>query len=227
MPTSSSFESRPLPEGFSLHRSPIASDREGFSLQTTAENVAISRANEATLRQALSVCPRIALLSFGSPAVQLAAMYRILVEEKRWISRDRFLNALNYCLALPGPDAQLLAAYVGWIMHGTLAGGLVILPPMICMMALSYGYVSGGDSTIGEVLLYGLKPAILVIVLEATIRVGRQVLRTRLMVALAALAFVGTFFFNLSFVPVVVGAAVIGFCAALVGSPALPGAAHG
>ena len=150
------------------------------------------------MRQALSVWPRIALLSFGSPAVQLAAMYRILVEEKRWISRGRFLNALNYCLALPGPDAQLLAAYVGWIMHGTLggmlAGGLVILPPMICMMALSYGYVSGGDSTIGEVLLYGLKPAILVIVLEATIRVGRQVLRTRLMVALAALAFVGTFF---------------------------------
>jgi chromate transporter len=181
------------------------------------------------LRQALSVWPRIALLSFGSPAVQLAAMYRILVEERRWISRDRFLNALNYCLALPGPDAQLLAAYVGWIMHGTLggmlAGGLVILPPMICMMALSYGYVSGGDSTIGQVLLYGLKPAILVIVIEATIRVGRQVLRTRLMVVLAALAFVGTFFFNLSFVPVVVGAAVIGFCAALVGSSALPGAA--
>jgi chromate transporter len=182
------------------------------------------------LRQALSVWPRIALLSFGSPAVQLAAMYRILVEERRWISRDRFLNALNFCLALPGPDAQLLAAYVGWIMHGTLggmlAGGLVILPPMICMMALSYGYVTGGDSTIGEVLLYGLKPAILVIVLEATIRVGRQVLRTRLMVALAGLAFVGTFFFNLSFVPVVVGAAVIGFCAALVGSSAHPGAVH-
>jgi chromate transporter len=182
------------------------------------------------LRQALSVWPRIALLSFGSPAVQLAAMYRILVEERRWICRDRFLNALNFCLALPGPDAQLLAAYVGWIMHGTLggmlAGGLVILPPMICMMALSYGYVTGGDSTIGEVLLYGLKPAILVIVLEATIRVGRQVLRTRLMVALAGLAFVGTFFFNLSFVPVVVGAAVIGFCAALVGSSAHPGAVH-
>jgi len=182
------------------------------------------------LRQALSVWPRIALLSFGSPAVQLAAMYRILVEEKRWISRDRFLNALNYCLALPGPDAQLLAAYVGWTMHGTLggmlAGGLVILPPMICMMALSYGYVTGGDSTIGEVLLYGLKPAILVIVLEATVRVGRQVLRTRLMVALAGLAFVGTFFFNLSFVPVVIGAALIGFCAALVGFSAFFGQAH-
>src|SRR5262249_40570663 len=105
------------------------------------------------------------------------------------------------------------------------AGGLVILPPMICMMALSYGYVTGGDSTIGEVLLYGLKPAILVIVLEATVRVGRQVLRTRLMVALAGLAFVGTFFFNLSFV-LVVGAALIGFCAALVGFSAFFGQAH-
>jgi chromate transporter len=149
------------------------------------------------------------MLSFGSPAVQLAAMYRILVEEKRWLSRDRFLNAMNYCLALPGPEAQLLAAYVGWMMHGilgaVLAGGLVILPGMICMMALSYGYVTGGDSTVGEVLLYGLKPAILVIVLDATIRVGTQVLRTRLMLALAGLAFVGTFFFNLSFVLVGVG----------------------
>jgi chromate transporter len=181
------------------------------------------------LRQALSVWPRIAMLSFGSPAVQLAAMCRILVEEKRWISRDRFLNALNYCLALPGPDAQLLAAYVGWIMHGTLggmlAGGLTILPGMLCMMALCYGYVTGGDSTIGEVFSYGLKPAILVIVLEATIRVGRQVLRTRLMVALASLAFVGTFFFNLPFVLVVIGAALIGFCAGLVGVSAGQGEA--
>src|SRR6266702_7069695 len=184
MPKLRPASSGPLLEGFPLRHSPPASDCEGHSLQTAAENVVVSRADGATLRQALNVWPRIALLSFGSPAVQLAAMYRILVEEKRWISRDRFLNALNYCLALPGPDAQLLAAYVGWTMHGTLggmlAGGLVILPPMICMMALSYVYVIGGDSTIGEVLLYGLKPAILVIVLEATIRVGRQVLRTRL-----------------------------------------------
>src|SRR5262245_948337 len=184
-------------------------------LQTGVEDTSTSRSDAATWRQSLGVWSRIAVLSFGSPAVQLAAMYRILVEEKRWITRDRFLNALNYCLALPGPDAQLLATYVAWMMHGVLggliAGGLVVLPGMVCMMSLSYGYVTGGDSTIGEVLLYGLKPAILVIVLEATIRVGRQVLRTRLMLALAGLAFVGTFFFNLSFVFVVVGAALIGF----------------
>jgi chromate transporter len=169
------------------------------------------------------------MLSFGSPAVQLAAMYRILVEEKRWMSRDRFLNALNYCLALPGPEAQLLAAYVGWMMHGMLgallAGGLVILPGMICMMALTYGYVTGADSTVGDVLLYGLKPAILVIVLDATIRVGRQVLRTQLMLALAGLAFVATCFFNLSFMLVVVGAALIGFFAGLADISGVPGQA--
>src|SRR6266581_3986354 len=219
--------SGPLPEGFSLRRSPPASDCEGHSLQTAAENVVVSRADGATLRQALNVWPRIALLSFGSPAVQLAAMYRILVEEKRWISRNRFLNALNYCLALPGPEGQLLAAYVGWIKHGVLggmlAGGLVLVPGMICMMALSYGYVTGGDSTIGEMLLYGLKPAILVIVIEATIRVARQVLRTQLMIALAALAFIGTFFFDLSFVLVVIGAALIGFFAGLLGFSTVPG----
>src|SRR5262249_26106957 len=203
--------------------------QEGHSLQTTVENVSRTTADGVGLREALSVWPRIAMLSFGSPAVQLAAMYRILVEEKRWMSRDRFLNALNYCLALPGPEAQLLAAYVGWMMHGMLgallAGGLVILPGMICMMALSYGYVTGADSTVGDVLLYGLKPAILVIVLDATIRVGRQVLRTRLMLALAGLAFVGTFFFNLSFVLVVVGAALIGFFAGLADISGVPGQA--
>jgi chromate transporter len=161
--------------------------------------------------------------------VQLAATYRILVEERRWIPRDRFLNALNYCLALPGPEVQLLAAYVAWVMHGTLggilAGGLVMLPGMICMMALSYGFVAGGDSTIGEVLFYGLKPAVLIIVLEATIRIAKRVLRTRSMVALAALAFVGTFFFNLSLVLIVIGAAVLGFCGGLVGVLAFRGEA--
>src|SRR5262245_41154677 len=201
--------------------------QEGHSLQTAVEQVSGTTADRVGLHQALSVWPRIAMLSFGSPAVQLAAMYRILVEEKRWLSRDRFLNALNYGLALPGPEAQLLAAYVGWMMHGMLgallAGGLVILPGMICMTALSYGYVTGGDTTVGEVLLYGLKPAILVIVLGATIRVGREVLRTRLMLVLAGLAFVGTFFFNLSLVPVIVGDAVIGLYDVLVGTSDLRG----
>jgi hypothetical protein len=107
VPTSSSFAPGPLPEGFSLRRSPIASDREGFSLQTTAEDVAISRADEATLRQALSVWPRIALLSFGSPAVQLAAMYRILVEEKRWISRGRFKNSRKFAPARKASPARI------------------------------------------------------------------------------------------------------------------------
>jgi chromate transporter len=198
-------------------------------LQTTIANASVPRSHRATLRQTLSVWSRIGILSFGSPAVQLAAMYRILVEERHWIPRDRFLNALNYCLALPGPEVQLLATYVAWVMHGTgggiLAGALVMLPGMICMMTLSYGYVIGSDSTIGQALFYGLKPAVLIIVLEATFRIARQVLRTRLMVALAVLAFVGTFFFNLSFVLIVVGAAVLGFCGALVGISAIRGEA--
>jgi chromate transporter len=95
------------------------------------------------LREAFSVWPRIAMLSFGSPAVQLAAMYRILVEEKRWMSRDRFLNALNYCLALPGPEAQLLAAYVGWMMHGMLGAALFTLGVIAGVVALIVLAVKG------------------------------------------------------------------------------------
>src|SRR5205085_3077453 len=137
------------------------------------------------LRHTLRVWSRLALLSFGSPAVQLAAMHRTLVEEKRWISEARFLNALNYCIALPGPETQLLATYVGWLMHrvpgGIVAGGLFILPGMICMLAVSYGYVAGANSQVGEALLFGAKPAVLVIVLQSMLRIAWRFLRTRLM----------------------------------------------
>ena len=181
------------------------------------------RETDAGSRPALShtllVWSRLALLSFGSPAVQLAAMHRTLVEEKRWISEARFLNALNYCIALPGPETQLLATYVGWLMHralgGIVAGGLFILPGTICMMAVSYGYVAGADSKFGEALLFGVKPAVLVIVLQSMLRIARRFLRTRLMVTLAASAFLGTFLFNLSFVIVVVGSVLLGLSAGL------------
>ena len=171
------------------------------------------------LRHTLGVWSRLALLSFGSPAVQLVAMHRILVEEKRWISEARFLNALNYSIALPGPETQLLATYVGWLMHrvlgGIVAGGLFILPGMICMMAVSYGYAAGANSELGEALLFGVKPAVLVIVLQSLLRIARRFLRTRLMTVLAALAFIGTFFFNLSFAIVVIGAVLLGLSAGL------------
>ena len=171
------------------------------------------------LRHTLHVWSRLALLSFGSPAVQLAAMHRVLVEEKRWISEGRFLNALNYCIALPGPETQLLATYVGWLMHrvsgGIVAGGLFILPGMICMMAVSYGYVGGANTELGEALLFGVKPAVLVIVLQSLLRIAKRFLRTRLMTVLAATAFIGTFFLNLSFVIVVIGAVLLGLSAGL------------
>ena len=165
---------------------------EGHPLQTSVGDLPTTQTHGEPLRQTLGVWTRIAVLSFGSPALQLAAMYRILVEERRWISQRRFLNALNYCLALPGPEAQLMAAYVGWTTHGTLrgivAGTLVVLPGMICMMAMSYAYIAGGDSAIADALFFGLKPAVLVIILEAFIRIARRVLQTRLMVTIATLS---------------------------------------
>jgi chromate transporter len=156
----------------------------------------------------------VALLSFGGPAGQIAVMHRILVEEKRWISEERFLHALNYCMLLPGPEAQQLAIYVGWLMHRTLggliAGGLFIVPGIIAIMALSYMYAAFGNVPIVVSLFFGLKAAVLAIVVEAVIRIGKKSLKNRIMKALAAVAFVGIFFFNVPFPIIVFGAALIG-----------------
>jgi chromate transporter len=173
------------------------------------------------LRDALSVWPLLALYSFGSTAVQLAAMHRVLVKERRWISEERFLNALNYCMAIPGPEAQQLAVYVGWITHrlpgGLLAGVLFLLPGVTCIMALSYLYVAGDNSAAGDALLFGVKPAILAITIGSTVQIWNQILRTRLMIAVAVLAFVATFFFDLAFLIVVLTAAAFGLCGGLTG----------
>ena len=110
---------------------------------------------------------RVALLSFGGPAGQIAVMHRILVEEKRWISEQRFLHALNYCMLLPGPEGQQLATYIGWLMHRTLggiiAGGLFILPGIVAIMALSYVYALWGDVPVLTALFFGLKAAVLLL----------------------------------------------------------------
>jgi chromate transporter len=128
--------------------------------------------------EAFRVWLRIAALSFGGPAGQIAVMHRILVEEKRWISESRFLHALNYCMLLPGPEAQQLATYVGWLMHRTLgglmAGGLFILPGVVAIMALSYVYAAYGQVGIVAALFFGLKAAVLAIVVEAVVRVGAR-----------------------------------------------------
>ena len=145
--------------------------------------------------EAFWVWLKVAALSFGGPAGQIAVMHRILVEEKRWISEARFLHALNYCMLLPGPEAQQLATYVGWLMHrtagGLMAGGLFILPGIIAIMALSYVYAAFGSVPLFMALFFGLKAAVLAIVLEAVVRVGKRALKNTAMMALAAAAFVG------------------------------------
>jgi chromate transporter len=181
-----------------------------------------------SLKESTRTWARVALLSFGGPAGQIAVMYRILVEEKRWISEQRFLHALNYCMLLPGPEAQQLATYVGWLMHGTLggliAGGLFILPGIICIMALSYVYALWGQVPFVTALLFGLKAAVLAIVVEAVIRIGKRALKGRALIALAAAAFGGIFFFAVPFPIIILAAGLLGLTGLVCASPISPGA---
>jgi len=156
-----------------------------------------------SLNEAFWVWLKVALLSFGGPTAQIAVMHRILVEEKRWISEDRFLHALNYCMLLPGPEAQQLATYVGWLMHRTLggimAGGLFVVPGIISIMALSYIYAAYGKVPVVVALFFGLKAAVLAIVLAAMVRIGKRALKNVAMRVLAAAAFVGFSFSTFRF----------------------------
>ena len=173
--------------------------------------------------EALRVWLRVAVLSFGGPAGQIAVMHRILVEEKSWISESRFLHALNYCMLLPGPEAQQLATYIGWLLHrtagGLMAGGLFILPGVVSIMGLSYDLCRLGKVGIVAALFFGLKAAVLAIVMEAVIRVGKRALSNGVMVALAAVAFVAIFFFNVPFPVIILAAGVIGYVGAQGGRP--------
>src|ERR1700716_161338 len=183
--------------------------------------------HDVSLQQAFRVWLRVAMLSFGGPAGQIAVMHRILVEEKRWISESRFLHALNYCMLLPGPEAQQLATYIGWLMHRTLggimAGGLFVVPGIISIMALSYVYAAYGNVPFVVALFFGLKAAVLAIVLEAVFRIGKRSLKNNGMISIAAAAFVGIFFLGISFPVIIFGAALIGFLGAWGGLPAFQG----
>jgi chromate transporter len=185
-----------------------------------------------TLSEAFRVWTKVALLSFGGPAGQIAVMHRMLVEEKKWISESRFLHALNYCMLLPGPEAQQLATYIGWLMHRTLggimAGVLFVIPGIFAIMALSYVYAGWGNVPIIVALFFGLKAAVLAIVLEAVFRIGRRSLKNNVMVAVAAAAFVGIFFLGIPFPLIILGAAMIGFVGARSGIAAFEDkASHG
>jgi chromate transporter len=181
--------------------------------------------------EALRVWLRVAVLSFGGPAGQIAVMHRILVEEKNWISESRFLHALNYCMLLPGPEAQQLATYIGWLLHrtagGIMAGGLFILPGVIAIMALSYVYAAFGNVGVIEALFFGLKAAVLAIVIQAVVRVGKRALRNRIMIGLAATAFIAIFFFNVPFPIIIISAGVIGYVGAKTGRPEFAAVPHG
>src|SRR4051812_46837389 len=172
-------------------------------LSATRDPEAAKPSHGVSLRAAWRVWLRVALLSFGGPAGQIAVMHRILVEEKRWISEERFLHALNYCMLLPGPEAQQLATYIGWLMHrtvgGVMAGVLFVVPGVVCIMALSYIYAAFGNVPVVAALLFGLKAAVLSIVVEAVLRIGKRALKNRVMISLAAFAFIAIFFFDIPF----------------------------
>lgn len=184
-----------------------------------------------SLAEAAKVWARIAALSFGGPAGQIAVMHRILVEEKRWLGDGRFLHALNFCMLLPGPEAQQLATYIGWLMHGVrgalVAGLLFILPGVVSIMALSWVYAVWGEVGVVSALFFGVKAAVLAIVLQAVVRVGKRALKNNAMLGIAAASFVAIFAFGVPFPVIVAAAALIGWTGAVAGLAAFQGGGHG
>lgn len=164
--------------------------------------------------EAVAVFARIGLLSFGGPAGQIALMHRTLVEEKKWLDEARFLHALNYCMLLPGPEAMQLATYAGWLLHGVrgglVAGLLFVLPGAVLITALSIAYMLAGELTIVQGLLFGLKAAVLAVVLEALVKVSKRALKSRALVVLAVAAFVAIAFFDVPFPVIILSAGAIG-----------------
>lgn len=192
----------------------------------SADHSAVEKSNgrepqSVSLAEATRVWSRVALLSFGGPAGQIAVMHRILVEEKRWIGEERFLHALNYCMLLPGPEAHELAIYIGWLLHrvrgGLIAGTLFVLPGLISLTLLSLIYAQFGQIGIVQALFFGLKAAVLAVVLEAVVRIGKRALKNTGLTAIAALAFIGIFFFALPFPLIILASALVGFIGSAAG----------
>ncbi len=174
-----------------------------------------TRAAEVSLWQAFLFWLKLGFISFGGPAGQIAIMHEELVERRRWISERRFLHALNYCMVLPGPEAQQLATYIGWLMHrtwgGIVAGGLFVLPSLFILIGLSWVYIAFGDVPLVAGLFFGIKPAVTAIVVQAAHRIGARALKNNVLWAIAAASFVAIFALNVPFPAIVVVAAVIGY----------------
>ena len=168
-----------------------------------------------SFKQAFWFWLKLGFISFGGPAGQIAIMHKELVEQKRWISESRFLHALNYCMLLPGPEAQQLATYLGWSMHGVrgglVAGGLFVLPSLLILTGLSWTYLSFGQTATAAGILYGMKAAVVAVVMHAVWRVGKRTLRHPVLMLIALFAFIALFFLHLPFPLIVAMAAILGW----------------
>ncbi|MCQ9471814.1 chromate efflux transporter [Pseudomonas alliivorans] len=175
----------------------------------------LSRPDPVSLREAFRFWFKMGFISFGGPAGQISIMHQELVERRRWISERRFLHALNYCMLLPGPEAQQLATYIGWLMHrtwgGVIAGALFVLPSLFILIALSWMYIELGDVPVVAGLFYGIKPAVTAIVVQAAHRIGSRALKNNALWAIAAASFTAIFAFNVPFPLIVFAAAIIGY----------------
>ena len=193
---------------------------------TTVEKVPSDAIVAPTFSEFFKVWLKIGCINFGGPAGQIAMMHRIVVDEKKWIDEPRFLHALNFSMLTPGPEAQKLATYIGWLLHGVrgglTAGILFVLPGALVMLGLSLLYALGRGYSVIDGALFGIKAAVLVIVVEALIRIGKRALKTSLLLGIAGAAFVGIFFLALPFPIIIIAAALIGFLAAQ-SSPGLLG----
>jgi chromate transporter len=178
-----------------------------------------------SFREALRFWFWLGCVSFGGPAAQIALMHEELVVRRRWISEKRYLHALNYCMLLPGPEAQQLATYTGWLMHGTrggiAAGALFVLPSLVLLVLLSWAYTAWGSHPWGQALLWGLKPAVTALVLHAAYRLGLRTLKERWLWAVATLSLLGMLW-GLPFPWIILGAAAAGFYMARSGAPLMP-----
>lgn len=183
------------------------------NVMTTTEQSA-----RPTFGEAFKVWLKIGCINFGGPAAQIAMMHRVVVDEKKWVDDARFLHALNFCMLLPGPEATKLATYIGWLVHGVrgglVAGILFVLPGAFVMLGLSLLYALGRNVPLIDGALFGIKAAVLVIVIEALIRIGKRALKTNLLLTLAAAAFVAIFFLALPFPLIVAAAALVGYLVA-------------
>jgi len=182
---------------------------------TAKPETSATRAVEVSFWQAFLFWLKLGFISFGGPAGQIAIMHEELVERRRWISERRFLHALNYCMVLPGPEAQQLATYIGWLMHrtwgGIVAGGLFVLPSLFILIGLSWVYIGFGDVPLVAGLFYGIKPAVTAIVVQAAHRIGARALKNTVLWAIAGASFVAIFALNVPFPVIVAAAAVIGY----------------